>query len=393
MPRIKVLVACRSENVGDAVAKRLRSRGGFDVSVRVSTNGHADPLHGLQARPDLLILHHVPGCGELEHLASLGTQQRVPLLVFGPDDAAAMRFAIRAGASDYLPEPLSEQDLFASLDRISSELSRQPGDGGSVLTVINSKGGSGASFVAANLGCALAESSRRTILADLDLQFGCQTRYLDLHPERGLPEALDALGDLDGAAVEAFVASHKSGLKLLAAPAARPFQQPSVAPEQIDALLQVFARHSQHVVVDLPHYVDGISTTVLERSERILVIVQQSVAHLNGAARLMQVIHEDLGMRRDCMDVVLNRYVRNSIIELADVRKTLRVDQVHVIPNQYKAVSDSLDSGHPVVSGARSSAVAKSLRQLASRVGDLDKDGDRTSGFLARALPNFLGAN
>lgn len=395
MPRIKVQVACRSGTVGDAVARKLRTDGRFDVRVRVAVNGHTDPLHDLPSRPDLLILHHVPGSGELDHMASLASQQRVPLIVFGPaDDAAAMRLAIRAGASDYLPEPLSEPDLLASLDRFSLELSKEPGSGGSVLTVINSKGGAGASFVAGNVGCALAESgSGGTVLADLDLQFGCQARYLDLQPDRGLLEAVDGVADLDAAAAEAFVTEHKSGLKLLAAPTERPHQQSSVAPEQIDALLQVFAQHNQHVVVDLPHYIDGISTTVLERSERILVIVQQSVAHVNGAARLMQIIHEDLGIRRDCMEVVVNRYFKNSIIELADIRKTLRVDDLHVIPNQYKVVSDSLDSGHPVTTGARSSAVAKALRQLALRVGGLDKDTDRSAGFLARALPNFLGAN
>ena len=395
MSRTKIHVACRSATVGDAVARKLRNHGGFDVRVRVAVNGHTDPLHDLPTRPDLLILHHVPGTGELERVAALGTDQRVPLLVFGPaDDAAAMRLAMRAGASDYLPEPLSEQDLFASLDRISSELSRQPANTGTVLTVINGKGGSGASFIAGNLGCAIAEGgSGSTILADLDLQFGCQARYLDLNPERGLLEALNALADLDAAAADAFVCAHKSGLKLLAAPSERPLRQPSIAPEQVDGLLQIFAQHHQHVIVDLPHYVDGIATAVLERADRIIVVAQQSVAHLNGAARLMQAIHEDIGIRRDCIDVVVNRYVKNSIIELPDIRKALRVDDVYVIPNQYKVVSDSLDSGQPVVCGARSSAVAKSLRRLALQAGGLDAADGQNSGFLARALPNFLGAN
>jgi pilus assembly protein CpaE len=390
--RIKVQVACRSETVGDAVARKLRDHGRFDVNVRVAVNGHADPLHDLPSRPDLLVLHYVAGCGELEHLASLGPQQRVPLLVFGPaDDAQAMRLAMRAGASDYLPEPLIERDLLGSIDRVCDELSRKPSGGGTLLTVINSKGGAGASFVASNLGCAFAEKGV-TALADLDFQFGCQARYLDVQPERGILEALEAIGDLDKAAVEAFVTVHRSGLKLLAAPVERPFAQPVVTPEMIDTLLHVFLEHCQYVVADLPHHIDGVSAGVLARSDRVLLVVQQSIAHANGAARLMQVMREDIGIRDDCIDVVVNRFTKNSLIELGDIRKTLRVESVHVIPNQYKVVSDSLDSGHPALLGARSSAVAKALRELAKHYTG-SPDDERKSGFLGRALPNFLGAN
>jgi pilus assembly protein CpaE len=305
-----------------------------------------------------------------------------------------MRLAMRAGASDYLPEPLSEKDLLTAIERVANELSRQPVNRGMLLTVVNAKGGAGASFVASNVGCALAEGgSSGTLLADLDLQYGCQARYLDLDPERGVIEALEALGELDKVSGEAFVATHKSGLKLLAAPAERPLRQPPVTPDQVDAMLQVFLQHYPHVVADLPPRIDGISTSVFERSDRILLIVQQTVAHLNSAARMIHTLHEDIGIARDSIEVVVNRFVKSSIIEIADVRNTLHVERVHVIPNQYKVVSDSLDSGHPVVSGARSSAVAKALRELALSVAGLDRDGARGAGFLARALPNFLGAN
>jgi pilus assembly protein CpaE len=336
----------------------------------------------------------VAGCGELEHLASLGATERVPLIVFGPAaDAQVMRLAMRAGASDYLQEPLSEKDLLSSLDRASEDLQRQPATSGTLITVINSKGGAGASFIASNLGCVLAEDgSAATTLADLDLQFGCQTRYLDVRPERGVLEALDSLADMDKAAVDAFVTSHKSGLKLLAAPIERPFSQPPVTAEQIDALLQVFVQHNQYVIADLPHHTDGFNATVLERSDRILLVVQQSIAHMNGAARLMQIMQDDIGIRRNNIDVVVNRFMKNSLIELADFKKTLRIDNVRVIPNQYKIVSDSLDSGHPAVIGARSSAVAKALRDLAREISGTTGDEQKTS-FLGRALPNFLGAN
>jgi pilus assembly protein CpaE len=392
--RIKVLVASRSETAADAVTVRLRNHRRFNVSTRVIVNGHTDPLHDVHPRPDLLLLHYVRGYGELEYLGGLNPSQRPRLLVFGPaGDADAMRLAMRAGASDYLPEPLSEADLLHSLDHVCEELSQKSGGGGRLVTVINSKGGSGGSFIASNIACGLAkDESRRTALMDLDLQFGGLARYLDLAPDRGLAEALDSINEMDQAAAEAFVTSHESGLKLLAAPSDRLIQQQHVAPEQIDALLQVFLQHNDYVVADLPRRIDAFSTTVLERSDRILLVVQQTLAHINNAAKLLHVMSSELGMRRDCVEVVINRFAKNSVIELDDIRKTLRLNDVHVIPNQFKLVSESIDTGKLVTQSARGSAVAKALRELTVKVSGADVDGARR-GFLGRALPNLLGAN
>jgi len=392
--RIKVLVASRSEAAADAVTAKLRDHGRFVVNTRVILNGHTDPLHDVHPRPDLLLLHYVPGYGELEYLATLNPNQRPRLLVFGPAaDANAMRLAMRAGASDYLPEPLTEADLLHSLEHIWEELSQRSDNLGKLVTVINSKGGSGASLVASNLACGLAkDESRRTALLDLDLQFGGLARYLDLAPERGVAEALDAINEMDQAAAEAFVTPHGSGLKLLAAPSDRLIQQQHIAPEQIDVLLQVFLQHNDFVVADLPRRIDGFSTTVLERSDRILLVVQQTLAHINGAAKLLHVISSELGMHRDCVEVVVNRFAKNSIIEIDDVRKTLRVDHVHVIPNQYKLVSDSIDTGNPVVLSAKGSAVARALCDLTEKVNGSD-DGTRRGGFLGRTVTNLFGAN
>lgn len=391
--RIKILVASRSEAAADAVTAKLRDDGKFAVSTRVIVNGHADPLHDVHPRPDLLLLHYVPGYGELEHLATLSPNQRVGLVVFGPaGDANAMRLAMRAGASDYLPEPLTEADLLHSLEHICEELSQKSNNLGKLVTVINSKGGSGASFVASNLACGLAKyESRRTALLDLDLQFGGLARYLDLAPERGVSEALDAIGELDQAAAEAFVTPHGSGLKLLAAPSDRMIQQ-HIAPEQVDLLLQVFLQHNDFVVADLPRRIDSFSTTVLERSDRILLVVQQTLAHINSAAKLLHVINSELGMHRDCVELVVSRFAKNSIIELDDVRKTLRVDEVHVIPNQYKLVSDSIDTGNPVIQSAKGSAVAKALRGLTLKVSGAD-DGTPRGSFLGRTVTNLFGVN
>ncbi|HZD53167.1 MAG TPA: AAA family ATPase [Woeseiaceae bacterium] len=395
MSRIKVLICSRSEAAAQAVAAKVRDHRQFEVSVHTTTNGHADPLHDVRTRPDLLILHHVPGYGELEHMATLSPNQRIRLLVFGPaGDAEAMRLAMRAGACDYLPEPLSEADLLHGLELVCEELSRHSDRTGNLLTLLNSKGGSGASFIATNLACALGQDgSRRTTLVDLDLQFGGVARYLDLSPERGLLEALESIDDMDEVSADAYTTAHKSGVKVLAASGKRLIEQSRVASERIDMLLQLFLQNSDYVVADLPCHIDTFASTVLERSDRILLVVQQSLAHVNCAARLLQIMHDEFALRRERVEIVVNRFTKNAVIELPDIRKTLRVENLHVIPNQYKLVSDSIDTGNPVVQSAKGAAVAKALRDLTDAVGGSNLGSKRRGGFLGRALPNLLGSN
>jgi Flp pilus assembly CpaE family ATPase len=69
------------------------------------------------------------------------------------------------------------------------------------------------------------------------------------------------------------------------------------------------------------------------------------------------------------------------------------VDELHVIPNQYKLVSESIDSGNPVVESAKGSAVGKAFRELTIRISGSDDGSTGRTGFLGRTLPNFLGAN
>jgi len=96
---------------------------GLEVNVRQVSNGHSDPLFGLDRKPDFLLLR----VGHLwrEELAALlqrPAHERPPLLVCGLlDDREGMRLAMQAGARDFLPEPIVATELIAALNRMVME--------------------------------------------------------------------------------------------------------------------------------------------------------------------------------------------------------------------------------------------------------------------------------
>ncbi len=391
MPTFRVIVASRSGSIAERLAACLAGHPEFRVDMRVMGNGHEDPLYGVSELPDLLLLHYGSGQSELQFLAEQGTKDNLPLLVCGPEnDPEAMRLAMRAGARDYLPENVSEEDLVASLSRIQEEILRSgAARSGKLIVVVNGKGGSGASFLATNLAHSLVVDGGHSVtLADLDFQFGGLHRYLDLTPKVGILEALDAAHDMDEASAQAHTCEHSSGLRLLAAPAQQVALPSEIPVEKLDALLEVFLSHNDYVVADSPNRLDGLTEFFLGRADRIILVVQQSLPHVHDAARMLQLLTSELAIPEKRIGVVVNRFTKNAPVELADIKKALRQGKMITVPNQYQLASESINSGIPVAEISKSAALTKGIRNL--QVELANPAGKPSQNFLKRALPTFF---
>ena len=146
-----------------------------DVRAHVITNGHVDPLQGVDFAPDLVLLHIEPNrTAELSAWAARPASSRPPLIVVGPGGhAEATRLAIRSGARDFLPEPVDRSDLVATVQQVVAELRAQRTQRrGTVHVFVGAAGGVGSSFIAANVAHMLvAHAQRQAALVDLDLNF------------------------------------------------------------------------------------------------------------------------------------------------------------------------------------------------------------------------------
>jgi pilus assembly protein CpaE len=389
--RLKVLIASRSKLAVKRLSECLSQHSEFVVTTRMLGNGHADPLHGVSETFDLLLLHHGSGQGELQYLAEQGQRNQLPLIVCGPgDNPESMRLAMQAGARDYLPETAPESDLVASLLRIREEKSRAEGSAaGRLVVVLNGKGGSGASFLATNLAHGLVvDDGKRVTLVDLDIQFGGLCRYLDIKPEVGILEALEVAKQMDDMSAEAYTREHSSGLRLLAAPSKRLVLPNEIPIEELDALLNVFLSNNDYVVADSPNRLDAVTEFFLERADKIVLVVQQSLPNVQDAARMLQLLTSEIGIPEARIGVVVNRFSKNSPIELGDIKKALRQDKLMTVPNQYKIAAESINSGIPVAEISKNAPLTKGIRQLRAALDDRDSQPEQN--FFTRALPSVL---
>jgi pilus assembly protein CpaE len=386
-----VIIAGRSKSTVARLEDCLKRHPEFQVTPRVMSNGHADPLHGVQELPDLLLLHYGPGHSELQFLVDQGTRDQLPLIVCGPeDDPEAMRLAMRASARDYLPENASELDLVASLSRIREEMIRSAAPGkGKLIVVTNGKGGSGASFLATNLAHSLVvDGGHRVTLMDLDLQFGGLCHYLDITAEIGILQALEVAHEMDEVSAKAYSYEHASGLRLMAAPSNGLVLANQALIEQLDSLLEILLTINDYVVIDLPPRLDAVTELCFERADKIVLVTQQSLPHVQASARLLQLLSGELGIDKERVGVVVNRLSKNAAIEPADIQKVLGVTKPITIPNQFKLVSECIDTGVPVAEVSRNAPLTKGIRKLYEAIARPESKPEQ--GLLSRALPNIL---
>src|SRR5581483_7597949 len=113
------------------------------------------------------------------------------------------------------------------------------GNTGRVLTVFSPKGGTGKTAVATNLACALAKrEGKKTLLLDLDLQFGDAAIVLGLEPDKTIYDLVVAPGELDSEKLAGYTCAHPCGLDVLPAPI-RPEDAELVTEGKLARLLEV----------------------------------------------------------------------------------------------------------------------------------------------------------
>ena len=365
---VQVLIASRTEEGIEAINGAIAGSSDLSIEGMLMVNGNADPLLAIDYKPDVLILHNAEA-ETLSALAERAAEERPVLLVIGdslPPDA--VKFAVRAGVRDLIGEKELET-LPGILESIILELhAGENTDGGKIVCVMNAKGGSGGTFIASNLAHIASQNAPgETLILDLDFQFGSLPHYFDVAPKRSLLEALVHVYELDRVAIEAYAAEHSSGLKIMAPlPDAHTATDFDII-ERVRALLPILRARYRNIVVDVPRHIDEVSSPILREADDILIVLQQSLPSIRDAVRLKTTLVRDMGIDDHRIKAVINRHLKNGTIELQDIREALGEEQLFLIPNNFKAVGQSIDMGVPIADFAPASPVVKSLTKLQAK--------------------------
>jgi len=348
---------------GDPLLARIQSIKPDVVLVDIPTHNSPTALQAVE------VLHH-----ELPELAvfAIGSLSQPQLIVS----------TMRMGAREFIERPTTTTDLLEAFVRLSSSQRKvkREAAGGKVFTVVNAKGGSGATTVAVNLALALQSAYGNVGLIDLAL-LGHAALHLDLKGPFTIADAIRNLHRMDSSLLESFMIRHPGGLQLLAGAASPGVLEPSTA--EFARLFDMLVSHFRYIVVDTSSRIDLTTRLVSNLSEAVLLVAHADVASLWSAARIVQYLGETNGRER--VKLVLNRYRKMVGFEEKEAETASGVRLFWKIPNHYFAISSAIDRGVPVMQQSNTE-IARAFSGLATVLTQNDDEVKRTARSLFRSV-------
>ena len=347
-----------------------------------------------------------PSCAEPEALAIIEGWSRVhthvgTVLVTAELSTDLLQRALRVGIKDVLSAPIDQQALIQTVTRIAEGLSSSTpkaagpaaathvdpsGEMGTVLTVFSTKGGSGKSVTATNLGVVLAQQSDRpVVLIDGHLQFGDVAVMLKLQPQHTVMDAISQIDSADATMLQQLMTVHEpSGLLVLPAPVEPTFAD-QVSGEQMAHLVEIIRSFAGHVIIDLPAMFNEVVLSIIEVSDEIVLVAGLDIPNIKNVKIGLSTLSL-LNVPTEKLHLVLNRADSKVKLDVAEVEKTLRVAAVAHVPSDV-VVPISVNKGSPVVLSAPKSGVARAFEQLALRF----IDGGAVSNNASSGRRKFFG--
>lgn len=296
------------------------------------------------------------------------TRAPIILIASGGEAGAMLEHALDHDAADVLLLPqLTHNVVFAirKAAHVRSQL-EVPTRHGRVVTVFSPKGGTGKTAVATNLAARLAKhEGKRTLLLDLDLQFGDAAIMLGLEPLKTVYDLVVAPGELDSEKLGGYVTKHTCGLDVLAAPL-RPEDAELVVESKVTALVDVARGSYDAIVVDTSPFFHGAVLATLDRTDELLVLCGLDVPTLKNVRLALQTL-EQLSFPPSRITYVMNRASANVGLKTREVEDGLKVKVRHELPTD-RTVQLCVNRGEAVVLAEPRSDFGKAIAALARDV-------------------------
>lgn len=368
---IKVGIIAPDSKAVERLQKDLRTTG-LATPVFETDNdvlAHREDLDRLkESNPEIVLIEVMEPNAAVETVSALNRVLNDPwLLVISHDnDPQLIIEAVRAGAREFLAQPVSTDNLAQSFDRYLTERRKQKQTSvGRVYCVTSAKGGAGATTVAINLATAQAElPSSRVALIDLMSPLGDVAAYLNLKPEYSFSDALAAGSRLDPVLLETYMTQTEK-MSVLPGPGEfRPEETTDV--NAVAKTLEVSREAYTHTVVDLPSSVDeDLLRMCSQLSDGFIIVLTPEIPALWRTHRLLLFLGRICSP--DVLKVVLNRSHKKDRITSKDIEKTLGHPVYWSLPNDYATAIESINSGQPLVS-FNSTGLARSYVDLAKKL-------------------------
>jgi pilus assembly protein CpaE len=237
------------------------------------------------------------------------------------------------------------------------------GTEGKIISVFSPKGGVGRTTLACGLATIFARRhGRRTLLIDLDLQFGDAAIMMGLDPAKTIYDLVMTSGDLDPDKLASSVNVHPSGVHVIPAPV-RPEDAELVAEDRVANLLEVAKQAYDVIVVDTPAQFHATTLATLDRTDRLALVGSLDIPTVKNIKLTLQT----LGMLHyptERIGFVMNRPQPRVELKQSEVEKALDLKVIGEVPYD-REIPIAVNRGVPVPMSAPRSSASKALEEVA----------------------------
>ena len=312
------------------------------------------------------------GVAEAAALSELDPDLLVVLVAPTDVPGEVLRAAIRSGLSDVVEAPLTTAAVTEALQTAERTQRRReapspeplkPASEGRIITVMAAKGGSGKTVFASNVATLLARwgNPERVVIADADLQFGDVALVLQVDPKHTVVNAAKEGEKLDKQFLETILASHSSGMRVLAAPLEPAFadEVPTVIYTKILGMLREMF---DYVIVDTAPSLDERLLAILDKSDVVLFVVDMDLPSVKNAKLALETLRI-LNYPATKIKLVLNRSNSKARLDVDEIERSLRLPISASVPSD-GLLPASVNEGIPIVESHPKSKPAKAFEDV-----------------------------
>ena len=287
--------------------------------------------------------------------------------------------AMRAGAKEFLSQPLKELEVKTALTafkkRIQQSTSKEPVRRGQIIHLIGAKGGVGTTTVAVNLAMILAriKNSGSVALVDLNTVFGEIPLFLSVKPTYHWGQIAKNVDRLDSTFLLNAMTKHTSGVHILPPPSYLN-GHPPLTVDIMERLLSAMKNTFDFVIVDGGQSLDGPALKAVEMSDKILLITLLSLPCLHNTKNLLKSL-AGLTVQKDRLRLVINRYLKKSDLSIKEAEESVQNEIFWNIPNDYKTTMSAINQGMPLHDISPRAGITKNLEALTDTL--IEGDGKK----------------
>lgn len=357
---VSLLIASSDEQLRDLVRDNLLNISGARVVAEyteVGPNLYIRVLQDLDRHPEAALVIDLGGDREAALKALEKTKKAAPnLYVIATDystEGELVISALRAGANDYLEQPMKRADFRDAMSRLESaprNTAPMQSRLGKVYTFLGCKGGVGTTTLAVNFASVLAQRKSNVVLIDLDWNANDCCMQIGAAPQYTLQEVGENLDRMDQSLFEGFIARDPLGFFVVGPPDSLD-QKPYFTEPMLREFLTFLVEHYDAIVIDAGRSIsDEVVLAALQSSSSIFLTLDQRFPAVRNAQRYMAALMH-LGFNQDQLRVVINQYTKKPSPQLAtleQIQGTMNQPVFYGVPAT-PAVLNMINKGRPMV--------------------------------------------